>query len=178
MGAFDSLPPLAEQGRCAKPKPARGTAKLERQMNRADIDKQEDKNKAVAKKRDGKCRLPFCPWCAVFEKQVHAGAHVLHAKGMGGDPSLSVSQPEHLMRLCHLSHMAQENHDWAVEPLTDRGTDGPCEFYIMHDVFDRETGNFSTLRLLWARETAVGVVDLPHPRVKGWQPIRRTKKVV
>lgn len=164
--------PLRAVGPIAKP--MKGADKLERQESRAEIDKKEEKNKAIAKKKDGKCRLPFCPWCAAFDNQVHDGAHVLGAKGMGGDPSLEVSQPEHLMRLCRLSHASQEKHEWAVEPLTELGTRGVCEFYIVQDVYDLETQKFTATRVLWAREKAIGQPDAAAPYAK-WDPIRRMK---
>lgn len=167
--------PLRARGPIAKP--AKGDFKLDRKTTRAGITKQEEAHKARAKKRDGKCRLPFCPWCRAFKDTPMAdqAAHVLRAKGMGGDPSLEVSQPEDLMRLDPFAHAAQERHEWAVEPLTEHGTNGPCEFYLCVDVWNQATAQRTTERVLWARESRIGVPDSDKPYTT-WQPIRAAKE--
>lgn len=176
MGILDRLPTVADMGRCAQPKPERGSAKLARQTSRGDVEKKIDANGRIAKKRDGKCRLPFCPWCAAFKEQVNDAAHVIAAKGMGGDPSLDVSQPEDLMRLCRLSHRSQEKHEWGVQPLTTAGTNGLCEFYLVLDVYDPETSAYRTEHVIWAREKAIGQADSDKPYAE-WNPIRRMRHV-
>lgn len=148
---------------------------MARQVTRAAIEKAEEKNKAAAKKRDGsRCRLPFCPWCQAFKQQLLHGAHVIAAKGAGGDPALDVSQRHHLMALCALSHASQEPHEWGVTPLTAALTDGPCEFYIARDVYDTETQRYRTEHVLWAREIAIGKLDSAAPYTT-WDPLRRQK---
>lgn len=156
-------------------KPARGTAKLARQHDRGELEKKLDLNGRIAKKRDGTCRLPFCPWCKAFEHQVHDAAHVLEAKGMGGDPTLEVSQPEDLMRLCRLAHRSQEKHEWGVAPLTTAKTNGVCAFYLVLDVYDPETSAYHTEHVPWAREKAIGQPESQAP-LTAWNPIRRLRE--
>lgn len=158
-------------------KPKKGTALIERKERRRDRRASEEANKAEARKRDGKCRLPHCPYCKEFGKTLGAPhvAHVIKAKGIGGDPECERSTPGMLMLLDPLAHAAQEEHDWIVEPLTEHGTRGPCEFYLVEDVYNAETGVFSRERLLWAREKAIGIPEHSAPLVKK-RPARRTQE--
>lgn len=149
-------------------KPKKGTALMERKERRRDRRASEEKNKAIARKRDWKCRLPHCPYCQEFGKTQGAlqVAHVIHAKGSGGDPEGIRSPHNLLMLLCPLAHAAQEAHDWVVDPLTDKGTDGPCAFWLVEDVMNVNSGRIEASRLLWARETGIGIPEHPAPLVR------------
>lgn len=176
---FSDLPYLTDRKASAMPKPQKGSARLERTTNRAKWEKEEAANKKAAKGRDKQCRLPFCPWCLEHRRRGRTillhGAHVLAAKGMGGDPSLIRSQVDQLMALCGPAHMAQEHGEIDVEPLTDKGTDDACAFYLVRDVIDRQTDDVKTERVLWAREKAVGVPDSAGPLTREFTPLRRAK---
>lgn len=149
-------------------KPEKGSDLIDRKERRRSRVRTEEANKAIARKRDGKCRLPFCPYCAEYGKTQGPDqiAHVIEAKGHGGDPEGIRSTPDKLMRLCPLAHAAQEPHDWIVEPLTDHGTDGPCSFYLVEDVINASTGRIESARLLWAREREIGIPDSAEPLVR------------
>ncbi len=150
-------------------KPAKGTALMDRQERRRSRASREDAAKQEARKRDSsRCRLPHCPYCKEYGHRnlVPQVAHVIAAKGHGGDPEGIRSTADKLMVLDPLAHAAQERHEWDVVPLTGTGTNGLCEFYLIEDVYDPQTGNFSTLRLLWAREKAIGVPEHPAPLVR------------
>lgn len=79
--------------------------------------------------RDGiGCRWPGCE----FWKQGYRvdGAH-LEDMGMGGDKALIRSQRHLMIRLCVRHHQGPwsiHSKDLRVVPLTDKGTDGPCQF--------------------------------------------------
>lgn len=85
--------------------------------------------------RDGiGCRWPGCE----FWKQGYRvdAAHVIQHAGHGGDPSLIRSQRHQLARICvrhHQGPFSLHSGDLKVVPLTDRGTDGPCEFHVRND---------------------------------------------
>src|SRR4051812_21313587 len=131
-------------GGTAQPKPPRGTAKFERQQRRKDLVSDLDKLKAECKALDHyKCRLPHCPFCAQVKGMQPQSAHVTQAMGIGGDPTLIRSHLDMLMTLDPLAHGAQERGEVAIVPLTEKGTRGPCEFYLVHDVWDPETGRYS-----------------------------------
>lgn len=75
-----------------------------------------------------------CRWtgCEFWKKGVIVdAAHVVQAAGMGGDPTMVRSQRWHKMRVCRTHHrgpVSLHSGDLRVVPLTDKGTDGPCEF--------------------------------------------------
>lgn len=82
--------------------------------------------------RDGiGCRWPGCE----FWKRGYAvhGVH-LEDMGMGGDPKLIRTQRNTMIRLCAKHHgpgpFTIHSKDLRVIPLTDKGTDGPCEFQV------------------------------------------------
>src|SRR5574341_582039 len=88
--------------------------------------------KAAAKARDGyRCRWPHCEYRAV--RQPLDAAHITQAAGMGGDPKLLRTQRQDLMAICRLHHrtgyLSLHNGGLAIEPMTDAGTDGPCNFW-------------------------------------------------
>ena len=128
MGAFDHLPSLTDQPRCAKPKPQKGTALLGRRKIRAEIVAHEKAEKAAVVKRDGAkvCRLvPYCP-----EREKFETAH-LHNKGMGGDHGIRTTADQ-MVRVCVFHHQGEwslHSGDLRVECLTDHGTNGPIEVW-------------------------------------------------
>ena len=95
-----------------------------------DLDDAEDAYKAIARRRDGRCRWPHCELCRRYKKLPLDVAHVLQAKGMSGDRTLVRSHDQRLMLLDRITHGHQENHDKVVVALTDEGTAGPCEFWL------------------------------------------------
>lgn len=111
------------------PKPARGTALLERKARRAQLTYAEDEQKGLCRKRDKRCRYPFCPYCRKYKDLIPQAAHVLQAKGMSGDRTGERSTADKLMLFCPPIHGLQEKHDVQVYPLTEQGTDGACEFW-------------------------------------------------
>lgn len=120
--------------RCAKPKPSKGAYLLERKAKRKAIEAFEDASKRKVRQRDGnKCRWPGCP-----HKDVRLEVAHLDDKKMGGDHGLR-SDTSNLILLCLLCHQGAESlhsKDKKIEPLTERGTEGPCAFYQRN----RETG--------------------------------------
>ena len=132
-------------GGVACPKPQKGSALRERKERRKEIVAAEDANKAEVRRRDGRCRWPFCAYCRRYKDLALQVAHVVEAKGIGGDPMLVRSKVEDMMLLDPLTHAEQERHERDVVPLTDRGTSGPCEFWV-----EDEQGK----KYLVARETA------------------------
>jgi hypothetical protein len=144
-------------------KPPRGQYKAEQKAKKAEARSFEDEQKDMVRKRDGKrCRWPFC-------RHRRVALHVAHlvAKGMGGDPTGERSMADKMIQLCEPHHLwdpqeghpdgCLEHHQLAIEPLTDRGTDGPCVFKRVR-IVTTATG----MEELWfevARERSVGVLD-------------------
>ena len=90
----------------------------------------EDAIKDQVRARDKRCRYPFCPMCRAYKNLPLEAAHVLQAKGMGGDKRLVRSQRHHLMLLDVETHRRQERHAIVIVPVDAHlGTDGPCEFW-------------------------------------------------
>lgn len=105
----------------ACPKPARGTARAMREAARQRAKALELREKAACRRRDGdRCRWPSCGSTVRIES-----AH-LRSKSVGGP-----SDRANLLRLCEAHHRgARSLHsgDLRIEPLTERGTDGPLLF--------------------------------------------------
>jgi hypothetical protein len=131
-----------------QPKPIKGSARLERLERRKAVEAEEDANKAQVRRRDQRCRWPHCAFCKRYKNLIPQVAHVVRAKGMGGDPTLVRSQPQHMMLLDPLTHGEQEAHKRDVVPLTDQGTDGPCAFFLIDECGERT---------LVAEETSIGI---------------------
>jgi hypothetical protein len=130
------------------PKPAKGTALLERRSKRADLRQHERTEKHKVRLRDKTCRWPRCVCRAMNVR--NEVAH-LDAKGAGGDHGIR-TRADRMMLLCFLAHQGEtslHSGDRKIVPLTDAGTDGCCEFYLRHPV----TG---TLELV-ATERSIGV---------------------
>ena len=111
------------------PKPAKGTALIESRERRKFIVDAEDTAKDDVRFRDKRCRWPFCENCRKYKPRLEV-AHI-RAKGMGGDHGAR-SDASQMILLDFLTHQGAdglEQHGRRIEPLTDRGTWGPCEFW-------------------------------------------------
>lgn len=115
--------------RNAPPKPPKGEYDRKRKDARKEIVAAEEKVKAQVKALDHyQCRWPRCEYCRRYKPRLEA-AHVIRAKGMGGDHG-TVTTIHHLMTLDFMTHGEQERGDRDVIPLdTEQGTRGPCEFW-------------------------------------------------
>jgi hypothetical protein len=113
-----------------QPKPSVSARLLRRQSSQR-RQRAEDAIKAEVRARDGyRCRYPFCPLCRAYPGLALECAHVLQAKGMGGDKRLRRSRRHQLMLLDVETHRRQERHEIVIVPVDPaRGTDGPCEFW-------------------------------------------------
>lgn len=156
------------------------TADLQKKERRRDTAREAKREADKARKRDQQavpkrrgCRMPHCPVCAEYRDLVPQAAHVFEAKGIGGDPTNERSTADLLMLLCPPIHAMQERGEIDVEPLSPLNADGPCAFYLVNDVYDSQTGRYSTERVLWDRETDVGVPEHQEPLV----PFRRVRKL-
>jgi hypothetical protein len=111
-------------------KPAKGSGFIARKTKRKAIEADEDRNKAIVRKRDQRCRWPHCEYCRTVKPRLEV-CHVIRAKGMGGDQAGTASEPNALMLLDFITHGEQEQHRRDVIPIHDElGTDGPCEFWM------------------------------------------------
>lgn len=129
------------------PKPAKGTALIERKQRRKAIEAHEDAEKAKVRKRDKVCRWPHCANCKAFSPRLEV-AH-LTAKGMGGDHG-TVTSADRMVLVDYLTHQGAdglERHERRIEPLTADGTNGPCSFWLRVD----------GVWTLVAEEVAIGV---------------------
>jgi hypothetical protein len=131
------------------PKPPRGSATLEREAKRKDIEGNEDEVIRAAKVRDGfKCRWPEAHKCRGFLE----GAHILD-KGMGGDHGLRTTR-DNIISLCAWIHRRgpQSIHgkQLKVVPETPNGADGPVSFWKQD-----EAGEYYMV----ARERLIGALE-------------------
>lgn len=129
-------------------KPVKGSRWMELRDKRKAIVKAEDDAKAEVRKRDRICRWPHCENCRRYKPALEV-AHVIRAKGMGGDHG-TVSTSDKMMLLDRITHGEEEGNTREVRPLTDRGTWGACEFWR----WTQADGWF-----LIARETAPFVLE-------------------
>lgn len=117
--------------RTAKPKPVPGEYDLERKRVKRERKAIEDGITAEAKRRDkNTCRWPNCKFTGLRIETAH-----LEHRGMGGNPSLDRTERHKLIALClrhHAMFDRKTTTDINIEPVTDRGTDGPCAFYETH----------------------------------------------
>ena len=113
-------------------KPRKGAAALERKENRKAVEAAEESEKRKVRARDQRCRWPHCEHCRRFKGLRLDCAHVVRAKGMGGDHG-TVSTAADMMLLDQFTHADQEQHRRDVRPLTVEGTAGPCEFWAEDD---------------------------------------------
>lgn len=130
-------------------KPPRGQKTLEHRAKSAATAKHEQDEKKASKIRDKRqCRRPRC----VYRRQnltMHS-AH-LHHKGMGGDPKQIRTTRDQLITFCAFDHGIFDKGDLDVKPLTRRGADGPCEFFV--------TAPDGHGWISIGKETAVGILE-------------------
>lgn len=111
-------------------KPPKGTSLIESRERRKATVAAEEREKDKVRRRDRVCRWPNCENCKAYKPRLEV-AH-LEAKGMGGDHG-TVSTADQMMLLDFLTHQggksSLEQHGRMIVPLTDAGTDGPCEFW-------------------------------------------------
>lgn len=151
----------------ASPKPARGTAKLERRQRRLDRSAKEDGAKKAVRKRDKRCRFPLCRCDRLGLRQ--EASHREH-KGMGGDPDGHTSMSANMLLLCISRHQGSRVsiHKGTLRwlPLdAARGANGPVIWQV--DTWALG-GRDQTLGDGWlevAREIKPGVLDA----LAGWQ---------
>ena len=113
-------------------KPAKGTKTREHRAKSRQNREAERELKRQSKERDSqKCRWPSC-YCQFKASPILESAHLTH-KGMGGDPKLIRTTVDSLITLCHDKHrgvVSLDSGDLDIRPITDKGTSGPCEFYV------------------------------------------------
>ncbi len=113
---------------CPQPKPAKGTALLERRAQRAEIRTHEQTEKAKVVARDGSKTCRLVPQCR--EREKFETAH-LDDKGMGGDHG-NRTTADTMIRACFWHHQGRwslHSHDLRVEYLTTLKADGPIEVW-------------------------------------------------
>lgn len=114
------------------PKPSRTARKLAQKEARASRVKHEKDQKALVRRRDKKCRFPFCG-CKGLGLALHVSHEEAH-KGMGGDPGLERSWSSQMLLLCSHRHqdgiISRHRGNLRTEPVTERGADGPVKFVI------------------------------------------------
>jgi hypothetical protein len=124
MSAFSPWPSGVPQ-----PKPAKGSAQLDRRARRAVRVKGETEAMQEARRRDMAnchgCRFPRCEFMA--RKPTLDVCHEIH-RGMGGNPKGDRTTRDTLILYCRPHHGQYDRHDIDHEPLTPLGTDGPCLF--------------------------------------------------
>lgn len=126
------------------PKPARGTRVLDRERDQANALKLEREQKAIAKKRDGRCRWPEEHKCR-FELEA---AHILDAS-LGG-----LMNAANLVMLCGWIHRrgpeSIHGKQLRIDVETARGAWGPLSFWKQ---------DAAGVYYMVAREKAAGVVE-------------------
>lgn len=119
VGENGDVPPRRLSTAC--PKPARGTLRALREAKRQRVRAEELRAKAECRRRDGdRCRWPGCTETTRIES-----AHLI-AKSLGG-----LNDRQNLVRLCEAHHrgpVSLHSGDLRIEPLTERGADGPLLF--------------------------------------------------
>lgn len=111
--------------------------KVERTQKKAAIRTNEKSEKAKVRCRDKRCRWPNCV-CRSMRLRPEV-AHV-KAKGIGGDHGAR-STADNMLLLCWLMHRGSSSlhsGDKKIVPLTDVGTNGPCEFWERGQLVGRE----------------------------------------
>lgn len=112
------------------PRPAKGDALIEARGKRNAIRTREKKEKAIVRAADKVCRWPHCENCRDFKPRLEV-AH-MEPKGSGGDHGVR-TRADLMILLDFLTHQGSkglERGERFIEPLTDRGTRGPCAFYV------------------------------------------------
>ncbi len=129
--SFNDLPTLADQGKCAKPKPARGSSTLAREKDDAERIAHERQVAADVKTRDmWRCRWPEAHKCRGPLEAVH-----IEDKSLQG-PTCT----ENEVCLCRWIHRAApesiHGKQLKVEKETAAGADGPLSFWRKDGLFD------------------------------------------
>lgn len=113
------------QGGVACPKPVKGSARSARVQTRIECEERERSNKSRVRKLDHyQCRWPNCD-CDKRRDRLEV-AHVVD-KSRGGSDDVG-----NLIVLCLARHQGRpslHSGDLRIDPLTDEGTRGPCEFW-------------------------------------------------
>ena len=129
------------------PKDSREDGKRKRDAAKAEIRAEEQKQKAIVRKRDGAAYCRLVPNCS--EKGPFETAHI-NDKGMGGDHGIR-STADQMLRGCfyhHRGNWSLHSNDLRVEFLTPEKANGPIEVW----------GRLSTGEwYMVGREKAVGV---------------------
>lgn len=113
-------------------KPAKGTALIERREKRKEVEAFEDASKRQVRLRDVTCRWARATgdcYCLRYKNLTLHVAH-LYDKGAGGDHGVR-STPDQMIVLCSLRHQGElslHSGRARITPITERGTDGPCQF--------------------------------------------------
>ena len=132
-------------------------AKVTRAKQRTERKRLEDRHKAIVRKRDKRCRFPLCG-CQRYKLACEVG-HLVH-KGMGGNPAGDRSTPSGMVYLCQHRHRRSRISIHAgtlrIEPLTDRGADGPLKWAVDGTSLPERVGTSGWVEV--GRETAVGVL--------------------
>lgn len=122
-------------------KGVKGDFRREIHERREEQTDREDAILAEAKRRDRyACRYPGCQ----EPKGVVHGCHLTH-RGMGGNPEGDRTTKDTAITFCPRHHQLFDHADFTVEPVTPRGTDGPCEFAVwnpktrVYDFYARES---------------------------------------
>lgn len=144
--------------RNAPAKPARGSGLIARHKAKAETKAYEEAQKRDVRARDRRCRWPNCENCKQFKPRLEV-AH-LDAKGQGGDHGVrsAASMMILLDFLTHQGELGLERHERKIEPLTSRGTAGPCAFYVK---FWSETKKGEWIWRCVGREVAIGILERP-----------------
>jgi hypothetical protein len=157
------------------PKPSRPARRLDKFQQRQTLVRDEQKNKAIVRRRDRKCRFPLCG-CAKLKLRLEV-SHDEH-KGMGGDPSGGRSEPDKMILLCVQRHqdgaVSRHHQTLRVRYLTKDGTNGPVAWDVDRSelqgsflVWTEKTVLVCKAKSRWievARESAVGVCEPFTPR--------------
>jgi hypothetical protein len=147
----------------ACPKPSTTQRKQEEHQAKVELQARERGAKTAVRRRDRRCRFPFCG-CQRLGLRLEV-AHADH-KGMGGNPEGDRSTPDRMILLCTHRHQdgAVSLHKgtlWA-KPLTPAGYDGPVAWYVDADTLFAGMYRYVAKAARWAevgRERAVGVLE-------------------
>jgi len=140
------------------------SAQVERRVKKATVDAKEEKHKAAVRRRDKHCRFPLCG-CRKLKLTLHV-SHQTH-KGIGGNPAGDRSTPDKMIYVCGPRHrensVSIDRGTLAWRALTDKGSDGPVEWYLPEGSLIGLGGGGS--RVL-AREKSIGTWERFTPKQK------------
>ena len=113
-------------------KTSKAAARAARDAEKQDVKDKEDRNKSMARRRDGwQCRFPRC---ACHRLRLHPEvAHCDGDKGMGGDHGTK-SHVSQLICLCRARHresrISLHRKTLRIEFLTPEKADGPVKWWV------------------------------------------------